>query len=78
MSFNLKLSFKWLRPYRVRKANTLKGTYILKEINGTLLKGIYIKNRLKKFVYKGGTFIPIKQEVKTDSIILSTLKESNS
>jgi hypothetical protein len=60
MSSNLKLSFKWLRPYRVRKANTLKGTYILKEVNRTLLKGIYTKNRLKKFVYKGGTFIPIK------------------
>jgi hypothetical protein len=60
MSFNLKLSFKWLRPYRVRKANTLKGTYILKEVNRTLLKGIYIRNHLKKFVYKGGTFISIK------------------
>jgi hypothetical protein len=60
MSSNLKLSFKWLRPYRVKKANTLKGTYILKEVNGTLLKGIYIKNRLKKFVYKGGTFILVE------------------
>jgi hypothetical protein len=33
---------------------------MLKEVDETLLKEIYIKNRLKKFVYKGGTFIPIK------------------
>ena len=51
---------------------------MLKEVNKTLLKEIYTRNHLKKFVYKGGTFISIKQEVKTDSIILSILKESNS
>jgi hypothetical protein len=78
MSSNLKLSFKWLGPYRVRKANTLKGTYILKEVDGTLLKGTYTKNRLKKFVYKEGTFIPVKQEVKTDFTMPNTLKEGNS
>jgi hypothetical protein len=33
---------------------------MLKEVDETLLKGIYTRNRLKKFVYKGGTFIPIK------------------
>jgi hypothetical protein len=33
---------------------------MLKEVDETLLKGIYIRNRLKKFVYKGGTFISIK------------------
>ena len=51
---------------------------MLKEVDRTLLKGMYIRNRLKKFVYKGGTFIPIKQEVKTDSIIPNILKEGNS
>jgi hypothetical protein len=51
---------------------------MLKEVNGTLLKGTYTRNRLKKFVYKGGTFIPVKQEVKTDSIVPSILKEDNS
>jgi hypothetical protein len=51
---------------------------MLKEVDGTLLKGIYIRNRLKKFVYKGGTFIPVKQEVKTDFIILNILEEGNS
>jgi len=51
---------------------------MLKEVDETLLKGIYTRNRLKKFVYKGGTFIPVKQEVKTDSIMPSTLEEGNS
>ena len=51
---------------------------MLKEVDGTLLKEIYTRNRLKKFVYKGGTFIPVKQEVETDSIVPSTLEEGNS
>ena len=51
---------------------------MLKEVDRTLLKGIYTRNCLKKFVYKGGTFIPIKQEVKTDSIVPNILKEGNS
>jgi hypothetical protein len=51
---------------------------MLKEVDRTLLKGIYIRNCLKKFVYKGGTFILVKQEVKTDSIVPSILKEGNS
>jgi hypothetical protein len=51
---------------------------MLKEVDRTLLKEIYIRNHLKKFVYKEGTFIFVKQEVETDSIILSILKEGNS
>ena len=78
MSSNLKLSFKWLGPYRVRKANTLKGTYMLEEVDGTPLKGTYAGNRLKKFVYKGGTFIPVEQEVETDSTVPGTSEEGNS
>jgi hypothetical protein len=78
MSSNLKLSFKWLRLYRVKEANTLKETYTLEEVDGTLLKGIYTRNRLKKFVYKGDTFIPVDQEAKTNSIKPSILEESNS
>jgi hypothetical protein len=78
MSSNLKLSFKWLRLYRVKEANTLKRTYTLKEVDRTLLKGIYIRNRLKKFVYKKDTFILINQEAKTNSTKPNILKESNS
>jgi hypothetical protein len=51
---------------------------MLKEVNETLLKETYTRNRLKKFVYKGGTFIPVKQEVKTDFTMPSILEEGNS
>jgi len=47
---NRKLSYKWLGPYRVRKAIPKKGTYILKEFDGTQLASTYLENRLKKFV----------------------------
>jgi len=52
MSRNRKLSYKWLGPYRVRKAIPKKGTYILKEFDGTQLAGTYSGNRLKKFVVR--------------------------
>jgi hypothetical protein len=78
MSSNLKLSFKWLRPYRVIKANNLKGTYTLKEVNRTPLKGTYAGNRLKKFVYKSDTFIPVDQEAETDSTKPSKSEEGDS
>ncbi len=35
----------------------LKGTYILEELDGTLLKGIYTGNQLKKFIYKEDIFV---------------------
>ena len=50
MSWNRKLSYKWLGPYRVRKAILEKGTYILEEFDGIELSGTYSRNRLKKFV----------------------------
>jgi hypothetical protein len=50
MSRNRKLSYKWLGPYRVKKAIPEKGTYILEEFDGTELSGTYAGNRLKKFV----------------------------
>jgi hypothetical protein len=78
MSSNLKLSFRWLGPYRVKKANTLKGTYTLEEVDGTPLKGTYAGNRLKKFVYKGDTFTPADQEDETDSTMPGTSEESDS
>lgn len=52
MSRNRKLSYKWLRPYRVWKAIPEKRTYILKEFDGTQLAGTYASNRLKKFVVR--------------------------
>ena len=44
-----KLGYKWLGPYHISEANSLKGTYILSELDGTLLSGTVAGNRLKKF-----------------------------
>jgi hypothetical protein len=44
-----KMHFRWLRPYKVKEAVPLKGTYILKELNGAELNNIMAGNRLKRF-----------------------------
>ena len=44
-----KIRFKWLRPYKIKEAILVKGTYILKELNGVMLGNIIVKNRLKRF-----------------------------
>jgi len=62
MSRNRKLSYKWLGPYRVRKAIPKKGTYILEEFDGTQLAGTYSGNRLKKFVVRNRFYGPVTDE----------------
>ena len=37
MSNKQKMHFRWLGLYRIREAIALKGTYLLKELNGELL-----------------------------------------
>jgi len=49
MSRDQKMLFRWLGPYRVKKAITLKGTYVLEELNGAELGGTVAGNRLKRF-----------------------------
>jgi hypothetical protein len=44
--------FKWLRPYKVKEAVPLKGTYILKELNSAELGNIVARNRLKRFYFR--------------------------
>jgi hypothetical protein len=56
----------------------LKGTYVFKEFDGTWLKGIYIGNRLKKFVYKKDAFTPANIDDNIDFIVSSLLKQSDS
>jgi hypothetical protein len=58
MSRSRKLSYKWLGPYRVRKAIPKKGTYILEEFDGTQLAGTYSGNQLKKFVQRSCFYVP--------------------
>src|SRR3981189_429019 len=59
MSRNRKLSYKWLGPYRVKKAIPEKGTYILEEFDGIELSGTYAGNRLKKFVEQHSFYVPV-------------------
>jgi hypothetical protein len=47
-----KLSWRWHGPYKIRKADQLKGTYLLSELDGTKLAGTFPGNRLKKFVQR--------------------------
>jgi len=49
MSRDQKMLFRWLGPYRIKKAIALKGTYILEELNGAELGGTVAGNRLKRF-----------------------------
>ena len=67
MSRNRKLLYKWLGPYRVRKAIPEKGTYILEEFDGTELLGTYAGNRLKKFVAQDCFYIPVTTEFDQDN-----------
>ena len=46
-SLKSKLAFWWLGPYKIREAYKEKGTYILEELDGTLIKGTYAGRRLK-------------------------------
>lgn len=48
-NMSIKLAFKWLGPYRIAEIVPEKGTYLLKELNGTRLSGSIAGNRLKRF-----------------------------
>ena len=64
-----KLSYKWLGPYRVRTAETEKGTYELEEFDGTPLPGTHSGNRLKKFVKREGFYEPVENEEESEGVI---------
>ena len=66
MSQSRKLSYKWLSPYRVRKAIPDKGTYFLEEFDGTELAGTYSGNRLKKFIQRNKFYMLIATDADMD------------
>lgn len=49
---SIKLAVKWLGPYRIAEVVPEKGTYFLKELNGTRLKGSIAGNQPKRFHYR--------------------------
>lgn len=50
MSKKTKLAYRWLGPFRVREARQNTGSYVLEELDGTLIKRTYAGNRIKKFI----------------------------
>ena len=49
-----KLDNRWMGPYLIRVAHLDFGTYLLDELDGTELSGIYATDRWKKFFQKEG------------------------
>src|SRR5438045_7255908 len=66
MSSRNKLSYHWLRPYRICEAVTEKSTYVLEELDGMHLSGTHAGNRLKKFVKCEGFYKPVEDEGNED------------
>jgi len=44
-----KLKNRWNGPYKIREIRQDRGTYLLSELDGTEMKGIYAGDRIKKF-----------------------------
>ncbi len=52
ISIILKLTPRWLGLYRIQQVDQKKETYLLEELDGTLLYNTFPGNRLKKFVIR--------------------------
>ena len=62
-SKSTKLSWQWLRPYRVATVDSLKSIYILEDIDRAGLRGTFSGSRLKKFVQRDRYFWATDKEV---------------
>ena len=49
-----KLKNRWNGPYKIREICQDRGTYLLSELDGTEMKGIYAGDRIKKFYARYG------------------------
>ena len=58
-----KLNWRWLGPYRVATADSMKGVYTLEDMDGAKLRGTFSGNRLKKFVERDRYFRASDEEV---------------
>jgi hypothetical protein len=48
------LDNRWSRPYLIEEVKESRGTYLLKELDGTLLDGVFPGERLKRFFPRRG------------------------
>jgi len=81
MTRSQKLSFKWLGPYRVKRANLERGTFVLAEVAGTELGGTVAGNRLKLFHPRPEGFsvtAPEDEAAKRDTLEVSDEAETMS
>src|SRR6266498_2510996 len=44
-----KFNYRWTGLYRIIKSDSLKGIYRVSELDGAVLRGTYVDNRLKRF-----------------------------
>ena len=44
-----KLKWRWLGLYKIVGVNALKGNYKLQELDDTMLRGVFARDRLKRF-----------------------------
>ncbi len=44
-----KLNYRWTGLYRITESDPLKGIYRVSELDGAVLRGMYVGNRLKRF-----------------------------
>src|SRR6266536_476462 len=44
-----KLNYRWIGLYRITESNPLKGIYRVSELDGAVLRGTYVGNKLKHF-----------------------------
>src|SRR6266498_915549 len=44
-----KFNYRWTRLYRIAESDLFKGTYRVSELDGVILRSIYVDNRLKRF-----------------------------
>ena len=52
--WSIKLDNRWMGPYLIRVARLDLGTYLLDELDGTELSGVYAGDRLKKLFQREG------------------------
>ena len=50
--YNMKLAPQWLEPYQIREAIIIKGTYLLKELDGVPFGGTVSDNQIKHFYHQ--------------------------
>ena len=71
-----KLDNRWMGPYLIRVARLDLGTYLLDELDGTELSGVYAVDRLNRFFQREGIELEDKEVDKEEDNDNNTSEES--